>query len=221
MTQYLGRVPKSDEPVPRDIPQEPPQTKERRVTLEENGRCRRSSSRTTSPSTAIPDSYPLHIASKILSDGQSSRIYRKLVYEKRHRAGGVRRRQHHRGPEPVLRRGDRAAGPHAGGGDQCADRRARQAAQRAGHRGRAAAGEEPVRARLHPRPRVRTRDKAEQLGHAVVIHNDIKTADGEFDIFQNLTRRRRAARGADVLHAREPAGVDDPARRARQRRRRR
>src|SRR5262249_23742570 len=29
--------------------------------------------------------------------------------------------------------------------------------------------------------------KAEVLGHAVVIHNDIKTADGEFDIFQNLT----------------------------------
>jgi zinc protease len=29
--------------------------------------------------------------------------------------------------------------------------------------------------------------KAEQLGHAVVIHNDIKTADGEFDIFQKLT----------------------------------
>ena len=28
-----------------------------------------------------PDSYPLHIASKILSDGQSSRIYRKLVYD--------------------------------------------------------------------------------------------------------------------------------------------
>ena len=29
--------------------------------------------------------------------------------------------------------------------------------------------------------------KAEQLGHAVVIHNDIKTADDEFEIFQNLT----------------------------------
>jgi len=29
--------------------------------------------------------------------------------------------------------------------------------------------------------------KAETLGHAVVIHNDIKTADGEFDIFQKLT----------------------------------
>ena len=31
------------------------------------------------------------------------------------------------------------------------------------------------------------RDKALQLGHAAVIHNDITTADGEFDIFQNIT----------------------------------
>ncbi len=25
------------------------------------------------------------------------------------------------------------------------------------------------------------------LGHAAVIHNDLRTADGEFDIFQNTT----------------------------------
>ena len=31
------------------------------------------------------------------------------------------------------------------------------------------------------------KDKAMTLGHAVVIHNDIKTADGEFDIFMNTT----------------------------------
>ena len=30
-------------------------------------------------------------------------------------------------------------------------------------------------------------EKALQLAHAVVIHNDINTADGEFDIFQNIT----------------------------------
>ncbi len=30
-------------------------------------------------------------------------------------------------------------------------------------------------------------DKALQLAHAVVIHHDIKTADGEFEIFQNVT----------------------------------
>jgi zinc protease len=28
--------------------------------------------------------------------------------------------------------------------------------------------------------------KASQLAHAVVIHHDIKTADGEFDIFQDM-----------------------------------
>ena len=56
--------------------------KERRVTLEESWPL---------PAVVVahhitydghPDSYPLHIASKVLSDGQSSRIYRKLVYEK-------------------------------------------------------------------------------------------------------------------------------------------
>ena len=80
--RYLGRVPKSDKPVPRDIPKEPAQTKERRVRLEESWPL---------PAVIVahhitfdgdPDSYPLHIASKVLSDGQSSRIYRQLVYEK-------------------------------------------------------------------------------------------------------------------------------------------
>src|SRR3954464_3444009 len=81
VTQYLGRVPGSLKPVPRDIPKEPAQTKEKRVTLQEDWPL---------PAVVVahhiafdgnPDSYPLHVASKILSDGQSSRIYRKLVYE--------------------------------------------------------------------------------------------------------------------------------------------
>src|SRR5207247_8418231 len=80
VNQYLGRVAKSEKPVPRDIPREPPQTKEKRVTLQEEWPL---------PAVVVahhitfdgnPDSYPLHIASKILSDGQSSRLYRKLVY---------------------------------------------------------------------------------------------------------------------------------------------
>src|SRR3954462_3834863 len=82
VNNYLGRVPKSDRVVPRDIPQEPPQTKEKRVTLQEPWPL---------PAVVVayhvtkdgnPDSYPLHIAAKVLSDGQSSRIYQKLVYEK-------------------------------------------------------------------------------------------------------------------------------------------
>ena len=186
VTQYLGRVPKSDKPVPRDIPKEPPQTKEKRVTLQEDWPL---------PAVVVahhitydgnPDSYPLHIASKVLSDGQSSRIYRKLVYEK-----GI-------------------ALAAFGGGNIIEDPNLffAVAIVQPGHtteeatdaliaefdrlrtepitRRRAAAGEEPVRARLHPRPRD-DQNKADVLGHAAVIHNDIKTADGEFDIFQDLT----------------------------------
>src|SRR5207244_991104 len=81
VTQYLGRVPKAEREVPRDIPQEPLQTAEKRVTLQEPWPL---------PAVVVayhitfdgnPDSYPLHIAAKVLSDGQSSRIYQKLVYE--------------------------------------------------------------------------------------------------------------------------------------------
>jgi len=70
-------------PVPRDIAQEPPQPNERRVTDYD----------TKAPLPAViltyhvpedghPDIYALQIAGNILSAGQSSRLYRTLVYEK-------------------------------------------------------------------------------------------------------------------------------------------
>ena len=155
VTQYFGRVPKALKPVPRDIPKEPAQTKEKRAVVEEAWPL---------PAVVVayhvtydghPDSYPLHITSKILSDGQSARIPARAGLQQAAGADRVRQRQHHRGSEPVLRRRHRAAG-----------RRRREAAEkaliaefeklktRAGHRPRAAARQEPVRARLHRRPRV-------------------------------------------------------------------
>src|SRR6186997_844923 len=81
--QYFGRVPKAARPVPRDIPKEPPQTKERRAVIQEEWPL---------PAVVIayhvtydghPDSYPLHLMSKILFDGESARMTRDLVYDKR------------------------------------------------------------------------------------------------------------------------------------------
>ena len=100
--QYFGRVPKAEMPVPRDISSEPPHEQERRVTLEEGWPL---------PAVVVayhitydghPDSYPLHIASKILSDGESSRLHRGARL--RAAGGGVRVRagQHHRASEPVF-----------------------------------------------------------------------------------------------------------------------
>jgi zinc protease len=186
VTQYLGRVPKSDKPVPRDIPKEPKQTKERRVTLHEEWPL---------PAVVVahhitydghPDAYPLHVASKILSDGQSSRIYRKLVYEKGLALaafGGGNIIQ-----DPNLFFAVAIVQP----GKTTEETTNALIAELDRLRNEPVSAAELQQAknqfaRDYIVGRESNQSKAETLGHAVVIHNDIKTADGEFDIFQGLT----------------------------------
>ena len=80
---FFSGIPKPATPVPRVTVKEPPQKAERRITKWYDSQ---------SPLPAIvmayhmpaeftPDSYPLILASNILSGGESSRLYRKLVYE--------------------------------------------------------------------------------------------------------------------------------------------
>jgi zinc protease len=186
VTQYLGRVPKSDKPVPRDIPKEPLQTKEKRVTLTDEWPL---------PAVIVahhitfdgsPDSYPLHIASKILSDGQSSRIYRKLVYETgvALAAGGVGNIIEH--PNLFYAYALVQAGQAPGAAEAALiaelDRLKREPVtdhelQRAKNQF----------ARDYIMGRETNQQKALQLAHAAVIHDDIATADGEFDIFMGIT----------------------------------
>jgi zinc protease len=186
ISRYLGRVPKAAQPVPRDIPREPAQTKERRVTVEEPWPL---------PAVVVayhitfdgnPDSYPLHIAAKVLSDGQSSRIYKKLVYE------------------------DQIAVAAFGSANLIEDPNLfyTVAIVQPGHKPdeavNALIGElerlktEPISehdlqrtknqfARDYILNRESDQQKALQLAHAVVIHHDITKADGEFDIFQKIT----------------------------------
>lgn len=73
-------------PGPRDfrraIPQEPPQEARRVLTLRENVALPAFVAAYHMPADGTPDAYPLRLAAKILSEGESSRIYRRLVYEK-------------------------------------------------------------------------------------------------------------------------------------------
>jgi zinc protease len=186
VNQYLGRVPKSDRPILRNVPQEPAQKAERRVTLSESWPLPVVIVAYHVPFDGHPDSYPLQVASKILSDGQSSRIHRKLVYEQR------------------------VALSAFGGGNIVEDPNLffAVAIVQPGHTPAEAEmaliGEldrlrtEPVSAkelqqaknqfaRDYVLGRGTNRQKATQLAHAVVIHKgDIATADGEFDIFMGL-----------------------------------
>jgi zinc protease len=80
--KYFGPIPKG-KPIPRDIPKEPAQTAERRlVDYHANTPLPAAILTYHVPEATSPDVYALQVASNILSEGQSSRLYRRLVYDK-------------------------------------------------------------------------------------------------------------------------------------------
>ncbi|HEY6271675.1 MAG TPA: pitrilysin family protein [Terriglobales bacterium] len=79
--QYFGSIPQGA-PVRRDIPPEPPQTAMRSLKLSQNVALPAVVEGFHMPADGTPDAYPLRLAAKILSTGESSRIYRRLVYDK-------------------------------------------------------------------------------------------------------------------------------------------
>jgi zinc protease len=186
VSQYLGRVPKAAKEVPRDIPVEPPQTKEKRVTLREPWPL---------PAVVVayhitydgnPDSYPLHIASKVLSDGQTSRIYKKLVYEKQMAVAAFGNANLIENPNiyyavAIVQPGHT---PEEVTDALIAELDRLKTEPITDHELQRTKNQF---ARDYILSRQSNQQKAGQLSHAVVIHNDVKTADGEFDIFQSIT----------------------------------
>ena len=80
--RYFGPIPKG-RPIPRDIPKEPAQTAERRaVDYHPNTPLPAVVITCHVPEAGNPDTYALQVASNILSAGESSRLYRRMVYEK-------------------------------------------------------------------------------------------------------------------------------------------
>lgn len=186
VTQYLGRVPKAEREVPRDIPQEPPQTAEKRVTLKEPWPLAAVVVAYHITNDGNPDSYPLHIAGKVLSDGESSRIYKKLVYEKQMAVAAFGQANLIEDPNlfyavALLQPGhtpEEAIDALEAEFDRLkTEPISEHELQRAKNQF----------ARDYILGRESNQQKATQLAHAVVIHGDIKTADGEFDIFQNVS----------------------------------
>ena len=193
---YFGRVPKAKKSVPRDIPKEPRSEGERRVTLEADN--------WPLPAVVIahhitydghPDAYPLHIASKVLSDGQSSRIHRRLVYDEQLAISAFG--QGNLIEDPNLFYAVALVPPN--GSPAAAEKALIEELERL--------KEEPITdeelqrsknqfARDYVIGRFTNAQKAAHLAHAAVIHDDITTADGEFDIFMNVTKEdvRRVAR---------------------------
>ena len=186
VTQYLGRVPEATRPVPREIPREPPMAAERRAVVEEAWPL---------PAVVVayhitydghPDSYPLHIASKILSDGQSARLTRELVYSQRiclsaFGVGNLIEDPNLFYAVCLVQPGQSPDAAEAALIDEFEKLKVEgvsaQEVQRAQNQF----------ARDYILSRESNEDKAMHLAHAAVIHSDVTTADGEFDIFTSTT----------------------------------
>ncbi len=186
VNQYLGRVPKATRPVPREILAEPPMLKGRRAIVEEAWPL---------PAVVVayhitydghPDSYPLHITSKILSDGQSARLIRDLVYTQRlclsaFGAGNLVE-------DPNLFYAVCIVQP--GQSPEAAEAALIDAFEKLKDEGVTVQEVQRAQnqfARDYILSRESNEDKAMHLAHAAVIHSDITTADGEFDIFMSTT----------------------------------
>ena len=185
---YFGRVPKASRPVPRDIPREPPPAGERRVTIEADN--------WPLPAVVVahhntydghPDAYPMHILAKILSDGQSARIYRRLVYEQQVAVSAF-------GAGPIIEDPNlfyAVAVVQPGQSTEAAAEALIAELERA--KAELPTDQEIQRAknqfaRDYVIGRISNSDKASHLAHAHVIHDDITTADGELDIFLNVSK---------------------------------
>lgn len=183
--QYYARIP-AGKPVPRDISKEPRATAERRFTVTQPWPL---------PAVVVgypiafdghPDAYPLHILAKVLSDGQSSRIYRSLVYEKQMALAAF-------GEAKLIEHPNYFYAVGITQGATPPDRLMEALIAEVDRmKTEPITQEELTRAkRQFARDYILGREtiqqKALHLAHAVVLHDDIKTADGEFDLFQAVT----------------------------------
>jgi zinc protease len=194
VTKYFGRIPRSDRPVLREYPREPAGTGEKRVTTTENWPL---------PAVVVayhitydghPDSYPLHLASKILSDGESSRIFKSLVYEKgiavsAFGGGNILEEPNLFFAVAIVQHGHTPAEAERALIEEFDKLRAEPVSERELQRSKNQFFRDYIT------DRESTQGKAGQLAHAVVIHHDITTADGEVEIFSDLkvTDVRRVA----------------------------
>jgi zinc protease len=191
--QVLGWVRKYFGPVPRGRPiarpniTEPPQDEERRVNHTKAVPLPAYVAGYHVPEDGHPDFYPLVIASSILSDGRSSRIYQSLVYEKQlaiqAQAGG----NFSEDPNLFFAFLIMNRGASIEEGEKALTEELMRLTT------------EPVTDRELEKAKNKTRadytfgrqsvrQKADALGHSAVIHGEVAAVDQEYDLFMKVTK---------------------------------
>jgi zinc protease len=186
-TKYFGDIPKGARPIERSTAREPAHDKERRISKEKPVPLPAYIAGYYIPEDGHPDSYPLTIASMILSQGESSRIYQSLIYDKQlavqaDASGDFREDPNLFFAIVILNRG--------GSLDEA--EKALQA-ELTKISGTPVSDAELTKAKNTIRSqftfgRQTVHEKGEALAHAAVIHDDVAAADKEYDLFMKVTR---------------------------------
>jgi zinc protease len=185
--KYMGIITRGKRPMVRPTAAEPQHTRERRINHMKAVPLPAYVAGYYIPADGHPDSYPLTMASNVLSQGRSSRIYQSLVYEKQLAiqadAGGDFRE------DPnlffailILNRGASISDAEAAlnaelnriASEPVTDKELAKA--RTAIRSQYTFGHQSVD------------DKAAALGHARVIHGDTATVNSEYDLFMKVTK---------------------------------
>ena len=185
--KYFASIPKSEKPIERPNVREPAHEKERRITRQKPVPLPAYIAGYYIPEDGHPDSYPLTIASLILSQGESSRIYRSLVYDTQlaiqaNASGDFREDPNLFFAILILNRGaslDEAEKVLEGeftriGAEAVSDQELAKAKNTI--RSQFTFGRQSVH------------EKGEALAHAAVIHDDVAAADQEYDLFMKVTK---------------------------------
>jgi zinc protease len=187
MKTYFSNIPRGQTAIARPTAKEPPQDKERRVLHTKAVPLPAYVAGYHIPADGDPDSYPLVIASSVLSEGRSSRIYRSLVYEKRlaveaDASGNFTEHPNLFFATIILTQGA-----------------SMDAAEKALNSELSKLTSEPVSDKELEKAKNKMRseyafarqsvqDKAQALGHAAVIHGDTATVNKEYDLFMKVTK---------------------------------
>ena len=183
--EYFGNIPSGQDPVPRVTVREPAHDAERRVAREKAVPLAAYVAGYYVPEDGHPDSYPLVVASSILAEGRSSRVYTSLVYESQlalQADSGASFREH---PNLFF------AFLIMNQGASIEDGEARLNAEFQRMMEEPVTEEELEKARNQMRAsyimgRQSVQDKAGALGHAAVIHQDTASANDELELFLNV-----------------------------------
>jgi len=184
--QYFGPIPKG-RPIPRDVPKEPAQTAGRRaVDYHPNSPLPAVVITCHIPQAGSPDSYALQVASNILSAGESSRLYKRMVYEKQMAVAA--------GGDAILLEDPGVFFFYAilQGGQKPEDGEKELLAETDRLRNEPVAEEELVKAKNQIISglvfgRQTAQDKADALGYAKVILNDLPYVNRQLAEFQKVT----------------------------------